>query len=100
MKDSLRMEIKTHGMSSLVRAHSWLVIESEEVSTFSQLAEKLNLDVSYVGKIFRMTNLAPDIQEAIINGEEPDGLSFTKLKRAIPADWNEQRKFFGLAPSP
>ena len=58
---------------ALSRAHAWLdLIESGEIVTVTQLAEKLNLDKSYVGKIYRLVNLAPDIQEAIIRGDEPE----------------------------
>jgi hypothetical protein len=34
------------------------------------------------------------VVEAIINGEEPDGLSLAKLTRTFPEDWREQRRFF------
>jgi hypothetical protein len=82
-------------LKALARAHSWLeLIESGEVATISQLAEKLNLDKSYVGKIFRLINLAPDIQEAIITGNEPDGLSLEKLRENMPDNWQEQRQLF------
>jgi hypothetical protein len=83
---------------ALTRAHSWLaLIESGEVATVTQLAEKLNLDKSYVGKIFRLVNLAPDIQEMLIRGIEPDGLTLQQLRGNIPSDWNEQRQIFGIS---
>jgi hypothetical protein len=66
-----------------------------EVATVTQLAEKLNLDKSYVGKIFRLVNLAPDIQEAIIRGDEPDGLSLNRSETR-PAEWDKQREIFGI----
>ncbi len=82
-------------VKNLAKAHAWLeLLETGKVATASQLAEKFNLDKSYVGRILRLASLAPDIQKAIIDGQEPDGLSLTKLKRAIPADWNEQRELF------
>jgi len=82
---------------ALSRAHTWLdLIESGEVATVTQLAEKLNLDKSYVGKIFRLVNLAPDIQEAIIRGDEPDGLSLNRLRELVPAEWDKQREIFGI----
>jgi hypothetical protein len=40
--------------------------------------------------------LAPDIVEAIINGEEPDGLSLAKLIRTFPEKWNAQRTLLGF----
>jgi hypothetical protein len=51
----------------------------------------------YDGRLFRsLSAVASDIVEAIINGEEPDGLSLAKLTRNFPEDWREQRRFFGV----
>ena len=36
--------------------------------------------------ILKLTTLAPDIIEAILNGEEPVGLSLTKLTRSPALD--------------
>jgi hypothetical protein len=37
------------------------------------------------------TTLAPDIVEANINGEEPDGLSLARLTRSFLSEWSEPR---------
>ena len=82
---------------ALARAHTWhKLFESGEVNSVVQLAEKLNLHRSYVGRILRMVNLAPDIQEAIFNGDEPQSITLEALKYTIPADWEEQRQIFGI----
>ena len=81
----------------LARAHAWL--ELLEAGTFQhvlQLAEELNIDPSYAGRTLRLVNLAPDIQEAIIEGKEPDGFTINKLKGNIPDDWQEQREMFKI----
>ncbi len=52
---------------------------------------------SYVARTLKLTTLAPDIIEAIINGEEPSGLSLSKLVKTFPLDWSEQRTFFGFS---
>jgi len=36
--------------------------------------------------------LAPDIIEAILRGDEPDGLSLEKLRKNLPVRWDEQRR--------
>jgi regulator of replication initiation timing len=83
---------------AIARAHAWLkLLESGEVKTITQLAEKLNLERSYVSRILRMINLAPDIQEAIINGNESDNITMEKFKCAFPGEWQEQRRLFGMA---
>jgi hypothetical protein len=71
-------------------------LESGKAKHVRHLASKLNLDSSYVGQLLRLVNLAPDIQEAIIRGEEPDGLSLVKLRSTIPDDWQEQKQIFRM----
>ena len=46
---------------------------------------------TYVSRTLRLTSLAPDITEAILRGDEPDGLSLEKLRRHLPVQWDEQR---------
>ena len=43
----------------------------------------------------KLTSLAPDITEAILRGEEPDGLSLENLRKNLPVRWEEQRKICG-----
>jgi hypothetical protein len=53
------------------------------------------VDNSYVARVLRLTLLAPDLIEAILEGTEPDGLSLEKLYR-LPDDWEEQRQTLGF----
>lgn len=55
------------------------------------LAQALGVDRSYAGRLLRLTSLAPDIVEAILRGDEPDGLSLRKLQKELPMCWREQR---------
>jgi hypothetical protein len=72
------------------------ILENGEVKSISELAMDLDVDSSYVARTLKLTTLAPDIIEAIINGEEPSGLSLSKLVKTFPLDWSEQRVFFGF----
>lgn len=45
---------------------------------------------SRVARILRLTPLAPDIVETIVDGTEPDGLSLGQLYQ-LPMEWEEQR---------
>jgi site-specific DNA recombinase len=81
---------------ALARAHSWRnLIESGKVATVTKLADKLQLDIAYVTRILHLINLAPELQEAIIAGREPDGLSLNRLRRGIPVEWEEQMEVLG-----
>ena len=86
-------------VQALGRAFSWSdAIESGEVHSISDLARSLDVDNSYVVRILKLTTLAPDIIEAILNGEEPSGLSLAQLIRTFPMDWERQRALFGFTP--
>jgi len=54
----------------------------------------LGVDNSYVARILRLTLLAPDLIQSILDGIEPDALSLEKLYR-LPTGWEEQREALG-----
>jgi hypothetical protein len=84
-------------IQALARAFSWAeILETGQAKSISELARNLEVDGSYVARILKLTTLAPDIVEAIINGEEPDGLSLAKLTRPFPEEWSEQRSLLGF----
>jgi hypothetical protein len=84
-------------VQALARAFAWAgVIEQGRGDSIAEIARRLRVSNSYVEKLITLVNLAPDIVEAIMNGEEPQGLSLTKLCRSFPEDWAEQRRLFGF----
>lgn len=82
-------------IQALARAFSWAQI-LDQVKSISELARNLEVGGSYVTRILKLTTLAPEIVEALINGEEPDGLSLARLTRSFPEEWSEQRIMFGF----
>ncbi len=74
----------------------YLVSGERGISTFriTQLADKLQLDIAYVTKILHLVTLAPELQEAIISGRKPDGLSLNRLRRGIPLEREKQIEVF------
>ena len=86
-------------VQALARARAFLwsdAIENGEFSSVAELARHLDIDNSYVVRILKLTTLAPDILEAILNGEEPSGLSLARLIRTFPMAWERQRIHFGF----
>ena len=48
-------------------------------------------------KLVRLAFLAPDIQTAILEGRQPEGLTLARLMQTdIPLLWSEQRRLFGI----
>ncbi len=83
---------------ALARAHRWQkLLDDGKFKSVSDLAREIGLDPSFTARLLRLTLLAPDIVEAILLGEEPGGLSLTKLTQQVPTQWAEQREELGLA---
>ena len=61
------------------------------------LAKQEGVTQRYIAHLLKLAFLAPDIIEAIINGDVPETLSLGILKQGIPRDWQEQRSRFGFA---
>ena len=55
---------------------------------------------SYVSRILRLTLLAPDIVEAILDGRQPAGLQLDDLLKGFPLEWEGQRKHLAGKRSP
>jgi hypothetical protein len=84
-------------ITALARAFAWTeMLERGEVASISDLARRLKVDSSYIGRILRLTTLAPYIIESILQGREPNGVSLAKLTQTLPEDWAEQRGMFGI----
>jgi len=82
---------------AVARALAWQeMIESGQAESNSDLARKLKLDQSYIARTIRLASLAPDIIEAVLSGQGPDGLSLWGLRRDVPLMWQEQKKVLGL----
>jgi hypothetical protein len=83
---------------AIARAYCWLeMLESGKYGSIREMADALGVCTTYMLRLLRFTLLAPDIVEAILNGNEPDSFSQNKLVGAIPSDWSEQREEWGFA---
>ena len=49
---------------------------------------------SYVSRVLRLTLLAPDIVEAILDGRQPKEMTLAVLMKPFPVGWEEQRMVF------
>ena len=79
-------------VKALARAFRYqrLLDEGRYVS-ISEMAEAERIERGHLGTLLRLTLLAPDIVEAILDGRQPDGRELPRLIEPFPADWAEQR---------
>ena len=75
-------------------------IESRRAGSFRDIGRRDDRSHSYLLRLFRLTALAPDIIQAIINGRQPKTLELQELLKQMPASWPEQRRLFGFPEIP
>jgi site-specific DNA recombinase len=79
-------------LKAIARGSQWYEqILAGEVSSQRAIAQRLGVSERYVGRILECAFLAPDIVDAILDGQHPSGLTFDRLTRNLPASWVEQR---------
>jgi hypothetical protein len=89
-------------VKALARAFRWKrLLEDGRYASISEIAAAEHIDRGYVGSILRLTLLAPDIIEAILDGRQPQELGLPALLEPFPVEWDQQRtNWFGAIPRP
>jgi hypothetical protein len=80
-------------IKALARAFRWKrMLESGEFSTISELAECEGIAPSYMTRVLRLTLLAPDIVEAILDGNQGPEVTLARVMGPFPVEWAAQRQ--------
>ena len=78
-------------VKALARAFRWKrMLESGEFATIAELAEREGIAPSYMTRVLRLTLLAPDTVEAILDGKRGPEVTLARVLEPFPAAWNEQ----------
>ena len=89
-------------IKTLGKAFYWKrLLEEGRYPTTTDLARALKLEPGWVAEVLRLTLLAPDIVEAILDGRQPRHLNLQTLRGrhdSLPRDWAEQRRLLGFPP--
>ena len=82
-------------VKALARAFRWRrLLETGVHGTVDEIARAEGINDSYVSRILRLTLLAPDIVDAILDGRQPLALTLARLMKPFPVGWEEQRPRF------
>ena len=77
-------------VKALARAWRWQrMLDDGVYGSVSDIAEAERINRSYVSRVLRLTLLAPDIIERIVDRRNLPGLS--ELLTAFPIEWEQQR---------
>jgi hypothetical protein len=87
-----RPHIDSTMVKPLARAFRWRrMLETGAVGTAREIAAKEKINSSYVSRVLRLTLLAPEIVEAILDGRQTAELMLPKLMGVFPVEWADQR---------
>ena len=86
-----RVVVDNTTVKALARAHRWKsMLESGEYASPTELAKSEKINFSYLCRVLRLTLLAPDIVEALLDGKY-QRLQLADLLKPITLIWTEQR---------
>src|SRR5690606_161697 len=78
----------------LAKAHGWLerVLQGEAIA---DIARRDGHAKYYVGSRIQLAFLSPALQQAILDGTQPQTMTLQKLvQNDLPLDWHEQERMF------
>ena len=83
-----RPRIDSALVKALARAHRWQrMLESGRFTSIAELAAAEKIDRSYLCRVLRLTLLAPEIVEAVLDGRQPEGMSLPALMKEVSVEW-------------
>jgi hypothetical protein len=87
----IKLLIKVHRLNATL-------VDSDGVP-FAALVKREGVSPSYFTRLVRLSYLAPDITQAILDGRQPRDLTTDKLlaHSRLPLTWHEQRRVLGFA---
>ena len=82
-------------VKALARAFRWKsMLESGGFATIAELAEREAIAPSYMTRVLRLTLLAPNIVEAILDGKPGPEVTLARALEPFPVEWDCQFDHF------
>jgi hypothetical protein len=80
-------------MKALARAFRYQrMLDQGRYGSIAEMAAAEKIERGYLGTLLRLTLMAPDIVEAIIDGRQPERMDLSRLLGPFPLDWAGQRQ--------
>ena len=87
-------------IKAVARAFRWRrMLETGSFATINELAAAEKINSSYVSRVLRLTLLAPDIVETILDGRQPEGMALPALMQPFPVKWERQSQHIATPSS-
>ena len=87
--------VPVHGdpalIKALARGFRWRrMLEEGRYASISEMAKAEGIERGYLGSLLRLTLLAPEMVEAILEGRQPEGVTLPKMMEPFPVEWRQQ----------
>lgn len=90
-----RARIDNTMIKAIARGFRWRkLLETGVHATIADIAVAEEINDSYASRILRLTLLAPDIIEAILDGRQGPKVTLAALMKPFPVEWELQRREF------
>jgi hypothetical protein len=88
---SPRARIDSTMIKAIARGFRWRkLLETGAYGTIDEIATAEKINPSYVSRILRLTLLAPEIVEAVLDGRQPAEMTLAVLMEPFAVAWQEQ----------
>ena len=88
-----RLQVDNAMVKALSRAFRWQLMLDEDVcGTVAELAQREKVTKSFMSRVLRLTLLAPDIVQAILDGKQPEEMRLVDLLEGFPVEWDGQMR--------
>jgi hypothetical protein len=78
-------------VKALARAFRYQkLLDDGHYASISEMSAAEKIERGYLGTLLRLTLLAPEMVEAILNGRQPEGVTLPGLLEGVPVRWGEQ----------
>lgn len=79
-------------VKALARAFRYQrLLDEGRYASITEMASAEKIDRGYLGRLLRLSVLAPDVVEAVLNEPASDQGNLTRLMEPLPANWEKQR---------
>jgi hypothetical protein len=81
---------------AVARAFRWQrMLDEGACGTIAELARREKVTKSIMSRVLRLTLLAPDIVEAVLDGRQSEEMRLVDLLEGLPVEWEGQSSPFG-----
>ena len=85
-------------VKALARAFRYQrMLDQGRYASITEMAEAEKIERGYLGSLLKLTLLAPDIVESVLDGRHPERVGLPVLLDPLPAAWDAQRAAINLA---